>query len=405
MRTRAWVIVAGTVLAAVTGAPGGTPPLAPAAAGTGRASPPAAAGTGAPGASGASLPADAAPMPDVLGALPGGPPPAQVPYGIGTRIFFAGHGSDQAARFAAAFPGTAPSPDQRQFTAVVGGAGFAWTQITGSGADAVHRLARIDAAGRSLDLPATVGRASVLAVTTSGLVAEPENGHVLTPSGAFGSAFTGSAAIDCGSCAPTAAGPRLVIDQWTGVGAPPQHQATWLWEPPSTIRQLDDRFRAVGRLGTGWLALRVTPGCWQVAPSTAPERLGPAICSLTTPLVSADGRRAAVVRDGRVLVVDPLTGATLRTASMGRIAGWSPGGAPGGAPGAPDVPGQVRYAVPAVWESDDAFLVTVRVDRALALVRCSAGTGECRRAVTSVVRPGVDRIVTERGPADAILHP
>jgi len=402
VRTRAWVIVAGTVLAAVTGAPGGTPPLAPAAAGTGLPGPSSTSGASVPAD---TVPADAAPAPDVLGALPSGPPPARVPYGIGTRIFFAGHGSNQAARFDAAFPGTTPSPDQRQFAAVVGGAGFAWTQITGSGADAVHLLARVDAAGRSLGLPTTVGRASVLAVTTSGLVAQPENGHVLTPSGAFRSAFTGSPAIDCGSCAPAAAGPRLVIDQWTGVGAPPQHQATWLWEPPSTIRQLDDRFRAVGRLGTGWLGLLVAPGCWQVAPSTAPERLGPAICSLTTPLVSADGRRAAVVRDGRVLVVDPLTGATVRAAAMGRIAGWSPRSAPGG-PGAPGhVRGTVRYAVPTVWESDDAFLVTVRVDQALALVRCSTATGECRRAVTSRVRPGVDRIVTERGPADAIPQP
>ena len=84
------------------------------------------------------------------------------------------------------------------------------------------------------------------------------------------------------------------------------------------------------------------------------------------------------------------TGATVSVASLTPLARWDPLGP------------HPRYAVPAVWETADAYLVTARVDGTLALVRCSARTGACRRAVRVAVRPGVDRIVTERGPADAV---
>jgi len=318
--------------------------------------------------------------------LPAGPPPTAVPYGIGTRVYFAGHVTDLQDRFAAAFPRGDVPAQQRQFTTVTGSAGFAWTQFTGAGADVVHVVGQVSAAGGYTPFQRSTGRTSTLAVTTTGLLAMPESGQVYAARGSFVAAFTGSVNIDCGSCAVTAAGPRLVLDQWTGPTGQPEHQATWLWLPPAAIQRIDDRFRAVGRLGPGWLGLRDDDGCWRIAPATAPDRLGAGVCSLTTPLVDADGGRAVVVQAGRVRVVDPRTGAVLSTAALPAIPGWDPG---------------LRYAVPAVWETADAYLVTVRVDSALALVRCSAARGTCQRSVRATVRPGVDRIVTERGPADA----
>jgi hypothetical protein len=75
------------------------------------------------------------------------------------------------------------------------------------------------------------------------------------------------------------------------------------------------------------------------------------------------------------------------TATLPAITGWLPG---------------TREAVPAAWETDDSYLIEARYDGALALVRCSAATGVCNRAVRSFVRAGISSIVTERGLSDAL---
>jgi len=372
----------GVGTAADVGPPPNAPQTAPATAPS--TAPPAATATAAAAAQ-ARRPGAA-----VLDALPPGAPPVMVPYAIGTRVYYRGRMTDLADRFADAYPGSTPTPGQRQLAAVTGAGGFAWTQFTGVGVDVVHVVGRVSPAGGYTPFHASTGRVSTLAVTTSGLVAMPESGEAYAPGGAFTAAFTGSPNIDCGSCAPTAAGPRVVLDQWTGPAGLPEHQATWLWYPPAAIQRLDDRVRAVGRLGSGALGLRQEDGCWRLAPATAPDRLGPAICSLTTPLVDTGGRLAVVVQGGRLRVVDPRTGATVSSGTMGPVDGWSPA---------------TRYAVPAAWETADAYLVTVRLDDALGLVRCSAATGACTRAVRAAVRPGVDRIVTERGASDAVPVP
>jgi hypothetical protein len=342
-------------------------------------------------ASASAQPLQRAPFDD----LPDGPVPRTVPYAIGTRVYLGGHVTDLTDRFTAAFPGVPSTPAQRQFGTVIGAAGYAWTDIIGSGADVVHVVGRLSAGGDYTPFHTSTGRDSTLAVTTGSLVVMPESGQAYVNTGDFFTAFTGSANIDCGSCAPSAAGTRVVLDQWSGTGSRPEHQGTWLWYPPATIQRIDDRFRAVGRLGAGWLGLRLGAGCWRIAPATALARLGPALCSLTTPLVSADGRRAVVVQSGRLRVLDPVTGEGIGAAAMAAIASWSP-------TPTTSSPARLRYAVPAVWESADSYLVTARFDAALALVRCSASTGACQRVVRSTVRSGVDRIVLERGVPDAI---
>jgi hypothetical protein len=336
--------------------------------------------------------------------LPAGPPPVTVPYGIGTRVFFAGRGTDLAARFDQAFPGAHPTPAQRQFDTVVGAGGFAWTQIVGLGADLTHWVGRLSATGGYLPFHVSTGGTSALTATTgaggsTGIVM-PESGQLFDTSGGYLAAFTGSAGIDCGSCDLTAAGARLVVEQWSTPPSGPQHLGTWLWYPPRAIQQLPDGYRAVGRLGAGWLGQRQDDGCWRTASASTPSLLGARLCSQTTPLVSADGRIAVVVQSGRVLAVDRASGVPVSTATMPAMDGWQAPD-PSTAGTTTDAgPGGPRYAVPAAWESADTYLVTARYDGALALVRCSASSGSCRRVVRAAVRPGVDRIVTERGTAD-----
>jgi hypothetical protein len=330
-----------------------------------------------------------APIP--FDTLPEGEPPLTVPYGIGTRVYFNGRLTDLTDRFTAAFPGTTPRPDQRQFATVVGADGAAWTQIVGSGADAVHVIGRVTPAGGYLPFHTSAGRVSPFAVTTHGVVAMPESGQAYATDGAYLGAFTGSPNIDCGSCAAGAAGSRVLLDQWSSTGPGSTHQATWLWYPPAAIQKVDDRLRAVGRLGEGWVGLELERGCWRIAPAAAPTRLGARFCSLTTPLVSEDGRRAVVVQAGRLRVLDPVTGAPLGVAAMPALTGWAVPGPAGG---------PARYLVPAAWEDDDSYVVTARVDDALALLRCSAATGACERTVRVQARPGIDRIVSERTLAD-----
>lgn len=61
-------------------------------------------------------------------------------------------------------------------------------------------------------------------------------------------------------------------------------------------------------------------------------------------------------------------GAVVSRASMAAMTGWAPG---------------THEAVPAAWESADSYLIEAKYDGALALVRCSAATGACNRAVRS----------------------
>ncbi|MDP9239768.1 MAG: hypothetical protein M3O55_03885, partial [Actinomycetota bacterium] len=147
-------------------------------------------------------------------------------------------------------------------------------------------------------------------------------------------------------------------------------------------------YAAVGRLGVGWLGARLDKFCWQTASANHPyTRRTPRLCSMAKPLLSPDGTRAVLVQSGRVVVVDARSGAVVSTASMAAITRWAPG---------------TREAVPAAWETTDSYLINARYDGALALVRCSAATGACNRAVRSYVRTGVSAIVTERDSSDAV---
>lgn len=324
-----------------------------------------------------------------LDVLPAGAAPTSVPYAIGTSVYFRGHVTDVRSRF----PGVLIKPTGRQLTTVMGGAGYAWPQLTGLSVDLGHYVGRIGPRGGWTGFHASSGTWSRVAVTTNGAVAMPEEGRLYRADGRLITSFTGTPTSTCpGYCAPEAAGPHVVMqltdDVMTGT---PRHTA-WLWSPPASPTRLPDGYRALGRLGAGWLGAPDGATCWRVAPAAAPTATRARICSQTLPLVSADGTRAAVVQAGRVRVVDTRTAAGVSLARFA-LPRWAPTqGSNASYPAA--------YAVPAAWESADSYLVVARDDTVLALVRCSVRTGRCERAVRSAVRTGVDRIVTERGLED-----
>jgi hypothetical protein len=307
-----------------------------------------------------------------------------VPYAIGTRVYYHGHVTDVSARFDRGFPGIRPGAEQ--LTAVVGGGGYAWAQLSGAAVDMAHVVGRIGPGGGWTGFHASAGGMSTVAVTTTGAVVMPESGQVFWPDGRLVASFRPRPAA-CGHCVPAAAGAQVVLQQYPDLPGP--GLGTWLWAPPARPTRLpDDGYRALGRSGSGWLGAPAGSNCWRVAPVPDPTATRARFCSMTLPLVSPDGTRVIVVQAGRVRAVDTRTAADLGPAAIRPLTVWAPTGA-GGA---------FRYLVPAAWESSDSYLVTARDDQVLALLRCSVRSGRCERAVRATVRAGVTGIVTERGP-------
>lgn len=323
-----------------------------------------------------------------LDALPRGRAPRAVPYAIGTIVYYQGHRTDIRARFKKDLPGNTVA--QRQLTTVVAGGGYAWAQLSGPATDMAHIVGRISPSGGWRGLQASTGAMSKVAVTPSGTVALPESGRLFRADGRQIGAYCGGYYLICGFLDLGAAGSRFVVQKRPSMPGVP-HGGTWLWAPPAAPTQIGDGYRAVGRLGAGWVAAPDggSPGaaCWRVAPASAPTAVRARICSAALPLVSADGERAVIVQAERVRVVDTRTGNGI---SLARIAlpAWSPNPTTGALRG---------YLVPTAWESTDSYLVNARDGRVLALVRCSASTGRCERAVRALSRTGATRIVTERG--------
>lgn len=239
-------------------------------------------------------------------------------------------------------------------------------------------------------IASTVGACQTgLDASTQGLISTPDDVKAYRSDGTVYASYprtnplTGMFPID----GVAAAGAHFVVhERHYETGAV---QGVYLWHPDSTTtQQLPDNYVSVGRLGVGWLGARLNTLCWKTAPANNPLALrAPELCSMAKPLLSADGIRAVLVRSGQVRVVDARTNATVSVATLPAIADRQPG---------------TREAVPATWETPDSYLIEAIYDGALALVRCSAATGTCNRAVRSSVRTGVSSIVTERGTSDAV---
>jgi len=315
--------------------------------------------------------------------LPVGPAPTTVPYGIGTKIYYSGTVTDLSAQF------TAEYVQSRQFDRVVGSGGIAYTKFGSTRIECVSVYGRIAPGVPWRKFEDSVGCRSGLAASTEGLIATADEVKAYRSDGTVHSSYprtnppSGMFPID----SVEAAGAYFVVEE--------RHyesqaiQGVYLWRPGSpTTQQVPDNYAAVGRLGVGWLGAKLDKFCWKTAPATDPLTLrAPRLCSWAKPLLSADGTRAVLVQSGRIQVVNAVTGAAVSTAALPAITEWQPG---------------TREAVPAAWENADSYLIEAEYDGALALVRCSASTGACNRAVRSAVRAGVSTIVTERGTDDAV---
>ena len=343
----------------------------------------------------AANPAAAAPAPrSPLDALPAGRPPLSVPYALGMTVYYRGHRTSLNPLYDKIWgiPHTPRTTDRPRI--VIGGGGYAWAQLSIAATDMANVVGRISPSGRWKQFHISTGDASRVSVTTAPLVAVPEDGLLLRTDGRKVASFTGNLNTSYNFFESSAAGRYVVVHRHPNAPGAPD-MGMWLWSPSVKPFQLPDGYRALGRLGAGWLGAPAgtTPGarCWHVAPASAPLKTRPGtLCSMTLPLVSADGAKAVVVQGGRVRVLDTVTGAQIRAARIPALSGWSFWTTP------------YRYLIPAAWESADSYLVTARDDKVIALLRCSISTGRCERAVRAVTRPGIDIVVTERGFEDVV---
>jgi len=325
-----------------------------------------------------------------LAALPIGAAPTVVPYGIGSTVYYAGH----VFSLGQAFTPYGAVPEE--FNRLVAGGGIVWTQFTVHGhSGCVPMLGRFSLryTWRKVSGPDLGACGDRFDVTTTNIAAIPGcvAAYPFPPVLPIPYSYPPTYP-QLGLCenTVTAAGARFVvreIDVNTGA-----QLGTFLWWPDLTSRpqRLPLAYQAVGRLGVGWLGDRLDKFCWQVAPADNPAALRTArLCSMTTPLLSADGDTAILVQSGRVRAVNAITGATVSVAQLPGIttSTWLPG---------------VRDEVPATWENAGFYLVNVAYNGTLGLVRCSITTGRCTTAVHSSTRPGVTSIVTERGAPDAV---
>ena len=321
--------------------------------------------------------ASAVPAPFDL--LPAGSAPTTVPYAIGTTVYYGGRAYDLRAQV------SVPSGSKREFLKVAATRGIVVTQYSYSLADVVNVVGRFAPGVPYGVLEGSSGGLSTFDVTLGGLVAMPENGKVRNAANGKVYATWTRRTVACngGDVAPAAVGYRVVEREISWTDCPPgvDGHGSFLWYPPSAVMRVGDRMEGVGRLGVGWLGDHTSATRWGIVPAGNPLAAPRPVSSMVRPLVNGDGSRAVVVQSGRVRVITLSTMANRATA-LPTISDWAVG---------------VRDAVPAAWESNDLFLVTARFNGALALVRCSAATGACWRVVRSYVRPGVTRIITERG--------
>lgn len=328
------------------------------------------------------------PAPPVFDQLPLGSPPLTMAYSIGTRVFYGGHEQDLATVLPKGWGpqggsyltrvvasrgvvvvathvgyGTVESGDAGSFTEV----GLYWPTRVLPGA---YRVL-VTAGNVTSDTPPDV--------TTAGAVLVPAQS---TPGQVTAFNLDGSlrAVMPLTLLSPgevAAVGVRAYASSQLSSPASGNRQVALWWVGGGT-QNLPVTYEPVGRLGLGWLGVRAGL-CWRVAPADNPLAVrAAALCSMTRPLVSADGSTAVVVQSGRVRVLDTRTGHTISVAQLPALA----------------VPtwGYDHYAVPAAWETSDLYLVNVRDSGVSALVRCSVSSGRCWRVVRTTAA-----LRTERG--------
>jgi hypothetical protein len=312
-----------------------------------------------------------------IAALPAGPVPMGVPYGIGKRLYLNGKAYDFTTRWTAlasryAYP---------QFAAVTITRGVVvWavdeTQTTDPLASVgVMRPGEAPVFLRQvLDFPG-------LATTTGGLITSGLEAYlaattaIFTVAGAdYGPPFSYS---DNGGLP----GPIITVQGAGGSFVFQGRSATAGLTVPSQSYAMYPGYAAVQLpyddtygVGNGWLATADshTSDCYRTAALTSPATLRADICSQSGLVVNTAGTMAVVVQANHVLLYDTITGAQINATNAPTLTtqGYSPMG----------------------WETPTTYLVNAKDGNSLYILRCSATTGACQRAVTSYVRPGVSYI-------------
>ncbi|MDQ1289312.1 MAG: hypothetical protein QG622_2878, partial [Actinomycetota bacterium] len=199
-----------------------------------------------------------------LDALPAGRPPLSVPYALGMTVYYRGHRTSLNPLYDKTWgrPHTPRTTDRPR--TVIGGGGYAWAQLSIPVTDMANVVGRISPSGRWKQFHFSLGGSSRVSVTTTPLVATPEDGFLFRTNGRKVASFGG-----CGTCESSAAGRYVVVHRWPESPGVPD-QGIWLWSPSLKPYRLPDGYRALGRLGAGWLGAPAgtTPGarCWHVAP-------------------------------------------------------------------------------------------------------------------------------------------
>ena len=326
----------------------------------------------------------AAPVVTVTGgsavlALPPGPIPSDVPSGIGKRLYLTGRERDFASSWAWL---TSRNPDSSpEFGDLAMTRGVVIWAIDYLATDPVSHIGGYVPGRTVTRFPGSAPSYPGLATTTGGLIA------------------TGLEA---------AVGGPVPIYTTAGKVYPPTYQAQF--SLPSEVnfqsvggmfvfQDIDQQVRAAssryppgsapGRRaaatsggGNGWVATREGAECYRTAPLMSPTALRARICSQVLPMLNDDGTKAVVVQGRHVRLYDTRTGIQINATNAPTLAGWSF-----------DITYGSAYEL-VTWLDADSYLVNVRDGTALALLRCSARTRACHRAVTSHTRSGVTHIVS-----------
>lgn len=339
---------------------------------------------GVPGAGASTTSPRAASATSPLSALPAGPVPVGVPYGIGKRIYLNGVQYDLTSRW----------------SALTNGQGFAeLAQVTSTRGTVVWviGLNAIDALGQVGTLrpggtPVVINEVNDyrVAATSGGVLAGGASGYggtvqPFTLTGkSFGPAFTDPFPSVPYFVGADAAGGSLVF---RASDDPAPTQSFRMYPGYAAVRLPYDNTFGVGG-GAGWLATADSLGsvCYRTAALATPATLRARICSLTVPMLSADGTKAVVVQGNHVRLYDTATGAQINATN------------------APTLPFQGRYTTgtyagqlagyyPFAWESATTYLVYARDGAAMDILRCFLDR-TCQRAVTSYPRAGITHIAT-----------
>lgn len=311
-------------------------------------------------------------------SLPSGPVPQGVPYGIGKRLYLNGQARDFAPVWGSLtlrHPETKPEFGDLAITRGV----VIW---------AIDYMAVDPAANfgayRPGHTPTRLGGAENypgLATTTGGLVATGRQSTHAGPAQIYTTAGT--------VYAPTYEGKYSLPStiNFQGVGGmfvfqdyEQQRAESYRYYPGyAPVRIPDNTFG----VGNGWVATKDGTDCYRTAPLMSPTALRARICSQVLPMLSDDGTKAVVVQGRHVRLYDTRTGVQINATNAPTLQRWD---------------FSVKYGTHAYdlvqWLDASTYLVNVKDGTALALLRCSATTRACERAVTSNVRSGVTHIVS-----------